>query len=95
MGFAVLCRNIRWNRAITVVCSLVASDVFFIARKRLDWQMGTVERITRGILIGGALGAFGYLFGYAQSMFMAVGVGAIAGCFAGVTHAALDKRRKK
>lgn len=57
--------------------------------------MGSAERITRGILIGGALGAFGYLFGYAQSMFMAVGVGAIAGFLAGLTHSALDKRRKK
>lgn len=57
--------------------------------------MGSAERITRGILIGGALGAFGYLFGYAQSMFMAVGVGAIAGFLAGLTHSVLDKRRKR
>lgn len=57
--------------------------------------MGAFERISRGILIGGALGAFGYYFGYAQSLFMAVGVGAIAGFFAGMTHTLLDKRRKK
>lgn len=57
--------------------------------------MSPGDRITRGILIGGALGAFGYMMGYAQSMFVAIGVGAIAGFLAGLTHAAFDKRRKK
>jgi ABC-type uncharacterized transport system permease subunit len=56
--------------------------------------MGPGDRLTRGILIGGALGAFSYVFGYAESLFMATGIGAIAGFLAGLTHAALDKRRK-
>lgn len=53
------------------------------------------DRITRGILIGGALGAFSNIFGYTENMFIAVGLGAFAGLLAGVTHAWLDKRRKK
>lgn len=57
--------------------------------------MGPYDRIVRGILIGGSLGAFSALFGYSESMFMAVGIGAIAGLLAGLTHALLDKRRKK
>lgn len=57
--------------------------------------MSSGDRITRGILIGGALGAFGYFFGYSESLFIAVGVGAIAGFLAGLTHAYLDKRRGK
>lgn len=57
--------------------------------------MSAVDRITRGILIGGALGAFCVLFGFMDSMFMAVGMGAGAGFFAGLTHALLDKRGKR
>ncbi len=57
--------------------------------------MGAGDRITRGILIGGALGAFSYLLGYSGSMFFAVGIGAVAGFLAGMTHAAFDKKRKK
>lgn len=57
--------------------------------------MNSADRITRGILIGGALGAFSALIGYSESMFFAVGIGAVAGFFAGLTHAALDNKRKK
>ena len=56
--------------------------------------MGPGDRIVRGILIGGALGAFSTLFGLTESMFFAVGMGAGAGFLAGLTHAALDKKRK-
>ena len=57
--------------------------------------MGPGDRITRGILIGGALGAFSNLLGYTESMFMAVGIGAVAGFFAGLTRIYLEKRRNK
>lgn len=57
--------------------------------------MSSGDRITRGILIGGAIGAFSAIFGYSESMFFAVGMGAAAGLLAGVTHAWLDKKRKK
>lgn len=52
------------------------------------------ERITRGILIGGALGAFSHIFGVTENMFMAVGIGAIAGFLAGLTRALLERRNK-
>jgi hypothetical protein len=57
--------------------------------------MGAADRIVRGILLGGALGAFGAIFGYLDTLFMAVGMGAAVGCLAGLTHAGLDKRRRK
>jgi uncharacterized membrane protein len=53
------------------------------------------DRITRGILIGGAMGAFSALFGISDNMFIAVGVGMVAGFFAGLTLMHLDKNRKK
>lgn len=52
------------------------------------------NRISRGILIGGALGAFSAIFGISGSMFVGVGVGMIAGFFAGLTLAYRDKKRK-
>ena len=57
--------------------------------------MSSGDRITRGILIGGALGAFSHFFGYSQSLFFAVGIGAVAGFLAGLTQAYLDKKRKR
>lgn len=57
--------------------------------------MGSADRIVRGILIGGALGALAALFGYTDSMFFAVGIGAVAGFFAGLTRFAFDKKDKK
>ncbi len=51
-------------------------------------------RITRGILIGGSLGAFSALMGVSDSMFMAVGVGMIAGLLAGLTMQKLDNKRR-
>jgi hypothetical protein len=57
--------------------------------------MQATERIARGILIGGALGAFSVVFGYMDNMFMAVGMGAGVGFLAGLTRALLDKRRGK
>lgn len=56
--------------------------------------MSTSDRLTRGILIGGALGAFSHLFGVTENMFIAVGIGAIAGFLAGLTRAYLEGRRK-
>ena len=53
------------------------------------------DRITRGILIGGSLGAFSALLGFTESMFFSTGVGMIAGFFAGITMASIDKRKKK
>lgn len=53
------------------------------------------DRIVRGILIGGALGAFSAIFGLTGNMFVAIGMGAAAGFLAGLTHAALDKKRKQ
>ncbi len=52
------------------------------------------SRITRGILIGGSLGAFSALMGVSESMFMAVGVGMMAGFLAGLTMQWLDKKRR-
>lgn len=57
--------------------------------------MGSADRIVRGILIGGALGAFAAIFGYTDSMFYAVGIGAIAGFLAGLTRAAFDGKKDK
>ncbi|MDR0828450.1 MAG: hypothetical protein LBN33_11385 [Desulfovibrio sp.] len=56
--------------------------------------MNAGDRIVRGILIGGAVGALSALAGYSSNMFLAVGAGALAGFLAGLTHALLDKRRK-
>ena len=56
--------------------------------------MGVSERITRGILIGGALGAFSHLFGFTENMFMAVGIGGLAGLLAGLTRAFIDTKKK-
>lgn len=53
------------------------------------------NRITRGILIGGALGAFSAIFGISANMFIGVGVGMIAGFLAGLTLMYRDNRRKK
>ncbi len=51
-------------------------------------------RVARGILVGGSLGAFSAIFGISENMFIAVGVGMIAGCLAGLTMMWLEKRRK-
>jgi hypothetical protein len=65
------------------------------AAREKELDMEGSDRVVRGILIGGALGAFSNIFGYTESMFMAIGVGAVAGFLAGLTHAALDRKRKK
>lgn len=57
--------------------------------------MDSSDRVVRGILIGGALGAFSNIFGFNDSMFIAIGVGATAGFFAGLTMAFRDRRNKK
>ena len=51
------------------------------------------ERITRGILIGGALGAFSHIFGFTGNLFMAIGIGGVAGFLAGLTRGLLEKRK--
>ena len=53
------------------------------------------DRITRGILIGGSLGAFSAIFGFTESMFLAIGVGMIGGLFAGITISSIERRKKK
>ena len=50
------------------------------------------DYITRGILIGGAVGAIGALFGFSRSIFWGTGIGMIAGFMAGIT---LFKRAQK
>lgn len=57
--------------------------------------MDLSSRITRGILIGGAVGAFSVSFGIVDNLFISVGVGAISGFLAGITLSRLDKKRKK
>ena len=57
--------------------------------------MSVGDRIVRGILIGGAIGALSTIFGLTENMFVSIGLGAIAGFLAGLTHAALDKKRKQ
>ena len=52
------------------------------------------DRISRGILIGGALGAFSHIFGVTGNLFIAVGIGAIAGFLAGLTRALFEKKKK-
>jgi hypothetical protein len=56
--------------------------------------MDVGDRITRGILIGGALGAFSRIFAISENMFMAVGIGALAGLLAGLTRAFFDAKRR-
>ena len=53
------------------------------------------DHITRGILIGGSLGAFSNIFGFSQNMFVAIGLGMAAGLLAGLTRIWIDKRRGK
>lgn len=53
------------------------------------------DRITRGILIGGAVGAFSVIFGFTSSMFISVGIGMAAGFLAGLTRAIADRKNKK
>ena len=79
---------------------LIRAAALAYKKKRPDFRahpgrcMGVSERVTRGILIGGALGAFSHIFGVTENLFMAVGIGAIAGCLAGLTRALVDKKRK-
>ncbi|MDR1946292.1 MAG: hypothetical protein LBQ51_03905 [Desulfovibrio sp.] len=56
--------------------------------------MNISDRISRGILTGGAVGALSAVFGFSDNMFMAVGIGAVAGLAAGLTHGILDRKRK-
>ena len=67
---------------------------FMIRIHEGDYMIGA-DRITRGILIGGSLGAFSVIFGYNESMFLSIGFGMIAGALAGITMAYIDKRKKK
>jgi ABC-type uncharacterized transport system permease subunit len=57
--------------------------------------MNIGDRISRGILTGGAVGALSAVFGYTGDMFMATGIGALAGLAAGLTHGILDRKRKR
>ena len=56
--------------------------------------MQITERIARGILIGGALGAFSNLFGFTESLSVAIAIGAFAGVLAGLTRILIDRKRK-
>lgn len=52
--------------------------------------------ITRGILIGGSLGALATAFGIISTPYFAsIGFGMIGGLFAGITRVLLNSRRKK
>ncbi len=68
----------------TLVKSGFISEMFMIG----------ADRITRGILIGGAVGAFSVIFGITESMFFSVGAGMAAGFLAGLTRAMLYKKKK-
>lgn len=50
------------------------------------------DYVTRGILIGGAVGAFAALLGFTHSLFWGTGLGMLAGVFAGLT---ISKRVEK
>lgn len=49
--------------------------------------------IVRGILIGGACGVFGALFGFSDSMGRAFGLGMVGGALAGYTLARLRAKK--
>lgn len=57
--------------------------------------MSPLDRIVRGILLGGSLGAICALADIAPNMIVAIGVGAVAGFFAGLTRAFLERRRNR
>ncbi len=64
-----------------------------IERNKVGWLEMKTDRISRGILIGGALGAFAAIFGLSESMFMSIGFGMIAGFFAGLTLTWKERKR--
>ena len=51
--------------------------------------------ISRGILIGGSLGALSVIMGFTTNYFFSIGYGMLAGFFAGLTRFLLKKRREK
>ncbi|MFV0420901.1 hypothetical protein [Oleidesulfovibrio sp.] len=51
--------------------------------------------LVRGILIGGALGAFGALLGISDNLPRAVAVGMVGGFFAGLTLARKEAKRQE
>jgi ABC-type uncharacterized transport system permease subunit len=57
--------------------------------------MSGADRIARGILIGGAVGAFSVILGLSESLFISTGVGMVMGALAGLTRDKLDRRSKK
>ena len=57
--------------------------------------MTPLDRIVRGILLGGSLGAICALTDIAPNMIIAVGVGAVAGFLAGLTRVLVDRRKKR
>ncbi|MDR2075931.1 MAG: hypothetical protein LBP61_03215 [Desulfovibrio sp.] len=57
--------------------------------------MSGADRVARGILIGGAVGAFSVIFGFTESLFASVGVGMLMGVLAGLTRSRLDRRSRK
>ena len=56
-------------------------------------NLSPADYIVRGILIGGAVGAFGAMLGFSRSMFWGTGVGMIAGFLAGLTLARRAEKR--
>ncbi len=52
------------------------------------------DYLARGILIGGAVGAFGALFGFGRGLFYNIGLGMIGGFLAGLTMAVRMNKRK-
>jgi len=51
--------------------------------------------ISRGILIGGSIGAFCVIMGLTTNYFFSIGYGMLAGFFAGITRYLLKRRREK
>ena len=60
------------------------------SRKELE----PLDYITRGILLGGALGVFSALLGITRGLFWGCGLGMVAGFLAGLTMANRAKKQK-
>lgn len=56
-------------------------------------ELEPLDYITRGILVGGALGVFSALLGITRSIFWGCGLGMIAGFLAGITLANRVKKK--
>ena len=56
--------------------------------------LAPADYIARGILIGGAVGAIGGMFGFTRGIFWGVGLGMCAGFLAGLTLARRASKKR-